>query len=450
MQAILPTENQEIFTVSRLNQAVKYIMESSFSTVWVEGEVSNFAAPNSGHWYFSLKDPSAQVRCAAFRAAQRKFNFTLKDGMHVLVKARVSLYENRGEFQLIIEDIEERGEGKLRRAFELLKKKLEAEGLFDPLHKKPLPHFPQQIGVITSPTGAAIRDILTVLKRRYPSVSVIIYPALVQGEGAAPAIVKAIHLANERRECDVLILSRGGGSLEDLWCFNEETVALAIYKSQIPLISGVGHEIDFTIADFVADVRAPTPSAAAEIVTPDQAELLSLLTRHHQHLSQQIKNKANALKQQMEWTFKHLQQHHPKRKLREQMQSLDYYELTFLQIQTKQINKLTTKLAELDAKLHRLDPIHHIVKWQHQLNLYNQELNNLIGQQFNQHQVKLGTIAAKLETLSPLSTLNRGYAIASDKNHHVLRDTKNLKKGDKVEIRLLEGSLDCSVEKINN
>src|SRR3990167_11367189 len=267
MQTTTHEAQTEVYTVSRLNNEVKFILEDRFPWVWVEGEISNFAAPHSGHWYFSLKDNTAQVRCAMFRGQQRKLIFTPKDGMHVLINARVSLYENRGEFQLIAESMEERGEGKLRRAFEMLKKKLETAGLFDPLHKKKLPSFPKQIGIITSETGAAIADILTILKRRFPSIPIIVYPTLVQGTLAAPSIVKALKTANRRNECDVIILARGGGSLEDLWAFNEEIVAYAIFESDIPIISGVGHEIDFTIADFVADVRAPTPSAAAEMIT---------------------------------------------------------------------------------------------------------------------------------------------------------------------------------------
>lgn len=448
MQSIKSIPQEEVLTVSRLNQQAKSILENAFSSVWVEGEISNFAAPNSGHWYFSLKDASAQVRCAAFRASQRKLGFLPKDGMHVLVKARVSLYENRGEFQLIVEDIEERGEGKLRRAYELLKKKLEAQGLFDPLRKKVIPTFPKQIGVITSATGAAIRDILIVLKRRYPCVPVVIYPTLVQGEAAAPAIVQAIKTANLRQECDVLILARGGGSLEDLWPFNEESVAYAIDESKIPLISGVGHEVDFTIADFVSDRRAPTPSAAAEIATPNRAELLSLLTRHHQHLLRQANNKVLTFKQQMIWIQKHLQQNHPKRKLREQMQQLDYFELTFLQLQTKLINKYTAQLGLLSAKCQHQNPTQHILKCKHQLHLHDQMLNKVMALKLNQHKIELGSISSKLDALSPLSTLKRGYAIVADKNQHVIRFSKEVKAGDKITIQLFEGSLDSVVEKI--
>ncbi|TAK73346.1 MAG: exodeoxyribonuclease VII large subunit, partial [Gammaproteobacteria bacterium] len=399
---------------------------------------------------FSLKDASAQVRCAMFRGSQRKLGFSPKDGTHVLIKARVSLYENRGEFQLIAEFMEERGEGKLRRAFEALKKKLEAAGWFDAAHKKPLPVFPQQIGVITSPTGAAIRDILTVLRRRFACVPVIIYPTLVQGETAAPTIVNAIQTANRRKECDVLILARGGGSLEDLWPFNEEIVAQAIYESQLPIISGVGHEVDFTIADFVADKRAPTPSAAAEILTPDSIELTQLLMRYEQQLSRQMQNKLTTITQQLSWMQKHLSQQHPKRRLTEKMQRLDYCELALMKLQQRLLNQLEAKVKDLDLRLHRRAPLHAIQALQNQTQLQQQQLNNLIILRINQYQTTLANTAATLDALSPLATLKRGYAIVQDKQQHVIRDVKKMKKGDKIDVKLANGLLDCKVENIED
>lgn len=448
MQKSIPDQIENIYTVSRLNNEVRYILEESFPFVWVEGEISNFAAPHSGHWYFSLKDPAAQVRCAMFRGNQRKLQFAPKDGMHVLIKARVSLYENRGEFQLIAEDMEERGEGKLRRAFEVLKKKLEAAGLFDVAHKKPLPPFPKQIGVITSATGAAIRDILTVLRRRFPCLSIIIYPTLVQGETAAPAIVNAIQIANKRNECDVLILARGGGSLEDLWPFNEEIVAQAIHQSRLPIISGVGHEVDFTIADFVADKRAATPSAAAEIASPHKKELLKMLLTNQQYVIQRIKNKLLGSSQQVIWIKKHLVQQHPKKRLLEKMQRLDYTELNLVQLQTRMLNKRQTEVKNLNFRLHRQFPIESIHKLINQAHLLQQKLKNVLIKNLNKHQTKLAGVAAKLDTLSPLATLNRGYAIAL-KNNHILNNAQKLKPGDALHVRLAKGSLDCLVEKVN-
>lgn len=402
MQSADIEQQHEIYTVSRLNSEVKDLLEDSFAQVWVEGEISNFAAPGSGHWYFSLKDATAQVRCAMFRGSQRNLGFTPKDGLHVLIKARVSLYQNRGEYQLIAEFMEDRGEGKLRRAYELLKKKLEAAGLFADSHKKSIPTFPAQIGVVTSPTGAAIRDILTVLKRRYPCVPVVIYPTLVQGATAAPTIVDAIRIANERAECDVLILARGGGSLEDLWPFNEEMVAHAIYQSSLPIISAIGHEVDFTIADFVADKRAPTPSAAAEIAVPDRLELGQTLKRQEQQISRQLNQKLATFKQQLAWMQKHLMQQHPKRRLTEQAQRLDMCEMS---------------------------------------------LKNLISKRIDMLKSKLGNAAAKLDALSPLATLNRGFAIATNKQNKVIFSANDVKQGDEVHVRLAEGAIDCVVAK---
>ncbi|MEW8429342.1 MAG: exodeoxyribonuclease VII large subunit, partial [gamma proteobacterium symbiont of Ctena orbiculata] len=265
------TAQREIYSVSRLVRETRSVLEGSFPLIWVSGEISNLAQPASGHIYFSLKDEIAQVRCAMFRMKRQKLRFRPENGQQVVLRARVSLYEARGEFQLIVEHMEPAGEGALRLAFEQLKQRLAAEGLFDAGHKQPLPSIPQQLGIITSPSGAAIRDLLTVLKRRFPVLPVIIYPVQVQGEGAAEQITAMLQLADRRDECDLLILSRGGGSLEDLQAFNDEGVARAIHACRIPLVTGIGHEIDFTIADFVADQRAATPSAAAELVSPDQA-----------------------------------------------------------------------------------------------------------------------------------------------------------------------------------
>ena len=439
-----PNQQEAIYTVSDLNNDVRAILEENFPFVWVEGEISNFAAPHSGHWYFSLKDANAQVRCAMFRARQRNLQFIPKDGMHVLVKASVSLYTNRGEFQLIAEAIEERGEGKLRRAYEALKKKLAAQGLFEAAHKKPLPAYPKQIGIITSATGAAVKDILNVLKRRHACLPVIIYPTLVQGEAAAPNIVAAIQLANARKECDVLIIARGGGSLEDLWAFNEESVALAIFQSDLPIISGVGHEVDFTITDFVADVRAPTPSAAAEMVTRDAAELLLYLTRYQRQLAQLYASKLASLKQQIAWMERHLLQQHPKRKLLEKAQHIDYCELTLTQLQTRQLNKLQSKVQQLSLQLQQHSPLHAIHLRNNQLNTCAEKLNLAAVTQLNTYKTRLGNAAAKLEGLSPLATLQRGYAIAQ-KNKSIIRDTSQLTVGDDIEVRLASSTFNCRV-----
>lgn len=392
---------EEIYTVSRLNREVRYLLEGNFPPFWIEGEISNFSTPQSGHWYFSLKDAAAQIRCAMFKPQNRQLDFRPQDGMHVLMKARVSLYEGRGDFQLLVEHLEEAGEGKLRQEFEKLKKRLLEAGLFDPVHKKPLPAMPRTIGVITSPTGAAIRDILSVLKRRFSLAHVVIYPTLVQGESAAPHIVQAIELANARQECDVLILARGGGSLEDLWPFNEEKVAYAIHQSRIPLISGVGHEIDFTIADFVADQRAATPSAAAELVVPDQLDVLQLLIHHEEKLLQWIKQRFYQYQQHLSWIEKHLHQQHPKRQLLEKMQQLDFNA---------------------------------------------QHLQNLISKKIESRASRIRELAGRLDALSPLATLKRGFSITTRvKDQKIIRHAADVRVGERVRVQLMEGELECEV-----
>lgn len=445
MQTTDLTTSEKIYTVSRLNNEAKTLLEQTFPSIWVEGEISNFAAPNSGHWYFCMKDASAQVRCAMFKGHQRKLDFVPKDGMHVLVKARISLYEGRGEFQLIAEFMEERGEGKLRKAFELLKKKLEAAGLFNPDVKKPLPAFPRSIGIITSPTGAAIRDVLTALKRRFHCVPVIIYPTLVQGATAAATIAQAIETANRRNECDVLILTRGGGSLEDLWPFNEEIVAHAIFKSVIPIISGVGHEVDFTIADFVADKRAATPTAAAEIITPDKTQLNTALIRFQQIFLRQIHNKLSQAAKQLEWTQKHLHQLHPKRRLTERAQQLDFMEVRLTQLQHKLFSALQSRLKDADTRLHRLTPIHRIQRLKHQLDFNSQQLHHLMQIRINKYKTELANAAATLDALSPLAVLQRGFAVTLDKNGHVINSVKQIAKGQQLEVQLQDGKFACEV-----
>ena len=401
MNTIDISHSEEIYTVSELNREARLLIEGHFPLLWVEGEISNFAAPSSGHWYFSLKDASAQVRSAMFRPQNRRVPFQPKDVMHVILRARLSLYEGRGDFQLLVEQMEDAGEGKLRQAFEALKKKLSEAGWFDAAHKKPLPAFPQSIGIITSPTGAAIKDILSVLKRRYAIGRIIIYPTLVQGEAASKNIVEAIQIANHRKECDVLILARGGGSLEDLWPFNEEIVARAIYQSTLPIVSGIGHEVDFTIADFVADLRAPTPTAAAELIAAHTEDILLRFQNHKKYLIHYITQLLKNLKQHLVFLQKHLQQQHPKRRLTEQAQRLDFYESTLIQ---------------------------------------------LVHKHLSEYQTKIKIAAAKLDALSPLATLKRGFAIVTRaKDEKILQEAKEVTPGDKVHIQLKNGKLECTV-----
>ena len=300
-QAPGPTEQRDIYTPGRLNREARMLIERGFPALWLEGEISNYSRPSSGHWYFSLKDEQAQLRCAMFRQRNLLTKLVPKDGVHVLVRGRLSLYEPRGEYQFIVDHIEVAGEGALRQKFEVLKAKLAAEGLFDLARKRTLPKCPTRIGVVTSPTGAAVRDVLNVLRRRYPSIPVLIYPVPVQGNEAAPRIAEMLGLVSRRAECDVLILARGGGSLEDLWPFNEEVVARAIAACKVPIVSGVGHEVDFTIADFVADLRAPTPSAAAELVVPDCSERIRVLEQQARRMRACWQRKLSDSQQRARW-----------------------------------------------------------------------------------------------------------------------------------------------------
>lgn len=439
---------EEIYSVSRLNREARFLLEGNFPLLWVEGEISNFAAPHSGHWYFSLKDNQAQVRCAMFKPHNRKLGFIPKDGMQVILKARVSLYEGRGDFQLLTEHLEEAGLGKLQQAFEALKRKLHEAGLFDTAHKKPLPSIPKCIGIVTSPTGAAIQDILSILKRRFPSTPVILYPTLVQGESAAPAIVNAIQKANQRNECDVLIVTRGGGSLEDLWPFNEEIVAHAIYQSSIPTISAVGHEIDFTIADFVADLRAPTPSAAAELVTPDKNELLETLLHQQKHFFRIIQQECQQQQHVLTLLKQQIKHYHPQHKLQEQSQTLDYAENKLYLLQQQQLQKAKQKVTQLVAAIKSQTPLHQITEIRHRLQLKKERLINLVTSSLKKEQSQLTELAAKLDALSPLATLSRGFSITlNKKTQRIIRSTKDIKAGEIIEVKLMEGTLECAVEK---
>jgi exodeoxyribonuclease VII large subunit len=395
-----PAPRREVYTVSRLNREARMLLEAGLPPLWIEGELSNFARPSSGHWYFTLKDADAQVRCAMFRNANSRVRVTPRDGLHVLLRVRVSLYEARGEYQLIAEHLEEAGEGALRRRFEELKARLAAEGLFDAALKRPLPQLPRRIGVITSPTGAAIRDILHVLARRFPAVPVLIYPVPVQGAGAAAEIAAAIRLASERRDADVLILARGGGSLEDLWAFNEEPVARAIRASAIPVVSGVGHEVDVTIADFAADRRAPTPSGAAEIVVPDRAEWLRALAATRERLARGWRRVGGQARERLGWLARRLELTHPRTRLAARAQRLD-------ELETRLGRALRRELAAAGARL--------------------------------------AAAARTLNAVSPLATLERGYAIVVRADGTVVRAARDVTPGDEVRARTAAGSFAATV-----
>ena len=439
---------QIIYSVSQLNRDTADLLSGHFLSVFVEGEISNLSIPSSGHCYFTLKDANAQVRCAMFRG-QRRQSFRPENGKQVVVKAQVSLYEPRGDYQLIVEYMEEAGDGVLRRAFDALKLKLSEEGLFSATHKKTPPILPKAIGVITSPSGAAIRDILTVLRRRFASVPVIVYPVAVQGENAKFEIAKALATANTLKQCDVLILARGGGSLEDLWAFNEEIVARAIYASQIPVISGVGHETDVTIADFVADLRAATPSAAAEHATPDQQQWLNKFNELDVRLQQHLQRQLRQHQQKIDWLNRRLNQQHPKQKLTRNQQRLDELEIRLNKaVQLKLANN--QRIVETQtARLWQQTPLSVIRRNQQQQTNLNERLITAINSRLKHNNQRLLNASQTLHAISPLATLNRGYALVTEQaSGQIIRSTEYLKLGDKVITQLAKGRFTSQVNEL--
>ena len=411
--------------------------------MWVEGEVSNLARPASGHVYFSLKDSGAQVRCAMFRTRNRAVGFEARDGMKVVAYGRVSLYTPRGDYQLIVEALEAAGEGLLRMRFEQLKRKLFEEGLFDAALKRPLPRWPRAIGVVTSASGAAVRDIITVLKRRCPALPVIIYPTSVQGEAAAAEIAAAIATANRRAECDVLIVGRGGGSLEDLWSFNEEIVARAIHASTIPVVSAVGHEVDFTIADMVADLRAATPSAAAELVSPDTLEIEARLQQSHQRL---LKTMTQSLKRQQR-ELEQIQRRliSPRRRLELHFQRLDELLARLPNALTTQLSLKRSQLRALEARVASHSPRARLTSSKSELEHARHRLTAAMRRVLEQRDARLSRCEQLLRALGPGATLERGYAIVTDASGQVLRDTREVEIGSVLTTRLARGRFDAEV-----
>ena len=436
---------REIFTISQLNAQARMLLERGLGSVWLEGEISNLARPASGHWYFSLKDESAQVRCAMFRNRSMLVRFPVRDGARVLARGRVSLYEARGEFQVVIDHLEEAGEGALRRRFEELKRKLLAEGLFEAARKQALPTLPRRIGVITSPTGAALRDILHVLQRRFPAVPVLVYPVAVQGEAAPREIVQALQLAAARRECDVLILARGGGSLEDLMAFNEEAVARAICACGIPIISGVGHETDVTIADFVADERAPTPSGAAERAVPDSAEYLRNLAALERNLVQSVRRKLSSLHQTLQQWERSLNRLSPRARLQQHAQRLDELEQRLQRAVRARMERARVQLSNAEALLRRSSPARRLAPLQQRLVVAQRRLPVAIQRRLQAARERLERSMRTLQAVSPLATLERGYAIVTDAGSHVVTDAVVLAPGAQIEARVARGSVRATV-----
>ncbi|MGY0617365.1 exodeoxyribonuclease VII large subunit [Vibrio sp. FJH11] len=442
---MLSQTNQNIFTVSRLNAEVRLLLENEMGIVWLVGEISNFSAPVSGHWYLTLKDSRAQVKCAMFRGNNRRVTFKPANGNQVLVKARLSLYEPRGDYQLIIESMQPEGDGRLQQEFEELKMKLAAEGLFAQTNKLTLPEHPKCVGVITSKTGAALYDILDVLKRRDPALPVVVYPTMVQGEDAAIQIAQAIGRANSRNECDVLIVGRGGGSLEDLWCFNNEILARTIAASQIPIISAVGHEIDVTIADFVADVRAPTPSAAAELVSRDNSHKDQTLVARQHKLASAMRYYLATQKQQTTQLLHRLERQHPSYQLRRQAQQLDELDMRLRRAMQRFID---TRHQAVERKHYRLQlnsPAKQLAQQKSTLERAEQKLMDAMDRKLLTMRHQLAIAAEKLDTVSPLATLKRGYSITQTEQGKVITQAEDVKTGDRLVTRLADGEIRSTV-----
>ena len=393
----------KVFSVKEINRLVRELLEQSFPSFWISGEISNFISASSGHWYFSLKDDEAQVRCTMFKNKNMAADWVPKNGEKIEAKCFIGLYEARGEYQLNIELIRHAGAGLLSEAFNQLKEKLLKEGLFEPSRKRPIPQFPKSIGVITSPTGAAIEDILITLKRRSPHIPVFIYPTLVQGKEAPSAIVKALEIANTRMECDVLILARGGGSIEDLWAFNEEIVARAIVASKIPTITGVGHETDTTIADFVSDLRAPTPTGAAEIVTGHTVELIKTIQVYKNQLNKMMANV-----------------------IRELMQKIDY----------------------LEKRL--ISPKQQLQRQKEQIHQYLLRINQSMKNAMMQYRLNIDKLKLNLDHLSPHAVLSRGYSIVTNVEGQIVNNVAQLKLNDKIHIQLNHGQADANISDLKN
>jgi exodeoxyribonuclease VII large subunit len=438
--------DRDIYTVSRLNREVRVLLERGLGVVWVEGELSNLSQPSSGHWYFSLKDREAQLRCAMFRQRNSGVGFVPKPGQHVLARGRGSLYEPRGEYQYIVEHLEEAGVGALRREFERLKVKLSAEGLFALERKRSLPKFPRRIGVVTSPTGAAIRDILHILERRFPPAAVLVYPTPVQGEAAISAIVRALALASARAECDVLILARGGGSLEDLWAFNDERVARAIHACSIPVVSGVGHEIDFTIADFVADARAPTPSGAAELVTPDRNACLDALARTLTRLSACMRRELRSVSTRFDATSLRLSLAHPGNRLAQQGQRLDDLEQRLSGAMRAALHGDRSRISDLAARLAHQSPEGVVREYRLREGGLAMRLRHALTQRIARAEHRMNLAIRALDTVSPLATLSRGFSIVTRvTDGSVVTDADSLAMGDEIEARLARGRVRARV-----
>lgn len=435
--------DREVLTVSQLNQRARHLLEDVFPQVWVEGEISNLARPASGHLYFTLKDSQAQVRCALFRQNALKVRQALRDGLAVKVRGKVSLFEGRGDYQMIADAVEPAGDGALRLAFEALKEKLAGEGLFATERKRPLPAHPQRVGIVTSPTGAVIRDIISVFRRRAPQVSLTLVPTAVQGREATAQIVRALALA-DAQGFDALILARGGGSLEDLWCFNEETVARAVAACKTPIVSAVGHETDVSISDFVADVRAPTPSAAAELLAPDSSGLRQRLEGLERRLLLRMRQLIAHQHLRLDGLTRRLR--HPGERLRQQAQRLDDLEMRLQRALDRQVSQRRERLARLETRLAAQHPGRALGLLRQRLDALAARLPRAMRETLGTRRLELQSQVQTLHAFSPLATLGRGYSILLDERGQAIRSASQTQPGQRLKARLGEGELEVRVE----
>ena len=443
------SENKrEVYTVSRFNTEVKQLLRAEIEPLWIEGEISNLSRPASGHIYFLLKDDKAQIRCVMFKSKAASLDFELENGIQVTVHARADLYEERGSFQLIVSLMEISGQGELHQRFERLKRKLVREGLFDPERKRMIPKIPRRVGVITSKDGAALHDVLTTLAQRLPTIEVFVYPTLVQGSEASGTICHMLEIANTRCEVDVLILARGGGSLEDLWAFNEEPVARAIAASSLPVITGIGHDIDLTIADLAADHYAPTPTAAAQHASPDRHTLNQNLTERHRHLDNLLTNRLDTAKQKLMVMQAHLLRWHPETRIEQWMQKLDDARERLLTNLRILIGHASQNLTLSQMALAHHTPLGRLRIVRTRSTSAATALNLAMKHALENHRHQLEQLARCLDVLSPLATLKRGYSITTDEHGRIVRSLEALTPEQKISIRIEDGRIEAAVEKL--
>lgn len=440
----------QIYTIKEINKYIKMRIDNDavLSDVWIRGEISNFTHHSSGHMYFTLKDKDSRIKCVMFASQNAKLKFIPRDGTKVLARGAISVFERDGAYQFYAHAMEPDGLGSLYLAYEQLKAKLEEEGLFAQSRKQALPLFPHTVGVITSPTGAAVRDVITTLQRRYPIANILLAPVQVQGEFAAPSIVKAINYMNQIKQCDVLIVGRGGGSLEELWAFNEEIVVRAIAESSIPIISAVGHETDFTLSDFVADIRAATPTAAAELAVPNLHDIKSKIKYNHDALTKSMQYKLSHTKQRLQRLVTSPSLVEPKRIVNKYAERIDYLHMALKSHLKTKVNKDKAKLSLIDQKLARIHPEHRIKLNHKQIEFMREQLSVSIKKIVTKQSHAFVSLTKQLDALSPLKVMSRGYGLVYDESNTLVKSVKQVEVGTIIQLNVTDGKLDCEVKAI--